>query len=132
MIKNRLHLACIALVCAVFVAGCQTMRSYPSSARGTYELKRKLPNRWEALVDQPVVKAHRATMAGLKDLNINAVTSQVDQISGMVEAVFGDGMDLEVKLESVAPNITRISIRCGMVGDRDRSRMVFSAIEKRL
>ena len=125
---KRYALSFLVSLGMLLVVGCQTT-TYQTSSKGTYELKRKL-NAWQTLVNNPIEKAHAAVVAGLKDLKLNVITSQVDKISGVVDGVFADTSDFEVKLEAVSPELTRISIRCGVLGNRNRAEMLFQSIEK--
>jgi len=122
-----------AVVSAVLLAcGCATS-SYTTTPKGTYQLKRVFPmNTWETVVNRPIAATHKATVAGFKDLGIAPITNRVDQVSGLVDGMFADNMDVEVKLEAIAPEMTRIRVRCGMVGDQGRTEAIFNAISKNL
>ena len=130
--KTRLLFSVCVLGLLLAVTGCQCTSTLTLS-KGTYQLTRKFPpNTWEALIQNPIVKTHEAVGAGLKDLGLIPITNRVDQVSGLVEATFADGVELEIVLLAVSPNLTRISIRCVIMGDRVRTETVFGAIEKHL
>ena len=128
--KLRVLIAISALGLVVCSTGCQTV-AYQSSERGAYRLARTFPyNTWETLVKKPIAETHKAVERGLEDLEIKPITSQVDKIAGTVDALFADHMDLEITLEAVSAELTRVRIRCGLHGDRERSVRLFEAIEK--
>jgi len=123
---TRVVLAFGALLVTAFAAGCTTWHTGTAS---TYTLKRSL-NSWETTVALPIEKAHKATVAGLNDLGLKPVTSRVDKLTGIADGFLADGTDFEVRLESRGDTVTRVRVRCGMLGDRERSIQLFRAIEK--
>ncbi len=122
------HLALGLALAAALVAGCTTVQS---SGTKVYTLKRHL-NTWETIVGVSIEKAHKASVAGLADLSLKPVTSAVDKLTGLVDGTMADGTDYEIRLESMGESVTRIRVRCGMWGERERSAQLFRAIEKRL
>ncbi len=120
--------ALAALALTLALAGCATMQS---GGKTVYTLKRHV-NTWETVLAVPIDKAHKATVQGLGDLAIKPITSRVDRITGLVDGVLADGTDFEVRLEALGDEVTRIRLRCGMMGDRQRSAQLFRAIEERL
>jgi len=124
---TRLFLSLAALLAVALAAGCTT---WHSGAASTYTLKRHL-NAWETTVALPIDKVHKATVAGLNDLGLKPVTSRVDKLTGFNDGFLADGTDFEVRLESLGETVTRVRVRCGMLGDQERSVQLFRAIEKR-
>ena len=131
--KKRSIALLTAILVLPFLSGCQTIQSTPAT-KYTYRLKRKIPmlNTWGTTVNASIGGTHKAVVRGFKDLDLQAITNQVDKIAGVVGTIFADGMDVEVKLEAVSSEATRISIRCGITGDQSRTELVFRAIEKHL
>lgn len=126
--------AALALTIACLGAswGCRTI-SGEKKQPSVYRLKRVLPgNTWEATVAHSIKDTHNAILDGLEDLGIEPITNRVDRLSGTVDALFADQMDLEIKLHNVAPELTRVRIRCGIVGHEQRTEQLFRAIEKHL
>lgn len=122
----------LATACMVTSWGCRTA-STGQAERSAYQLKRVRPyNTWEATVKSSIENAHKAVLKGLEDLGIEPITDRVDRLSGTVDALFADQMDLEIKLHNVAPELTRMRIRCGIVGHEQRTQQLFRAIEKHL
>jgi hypothetical protein len=48
----------------------------------------------------------------------------------MADGFLADGTDYEVRLEALGDAVTRMRVRRGMLGDRERSLQLFRAIEK--
>jgi len=96
-----------------------------------YRLERHF-NGWRVLVQRSVPEVHAAVVAALKDLELKPITDQADKLSATVDGIFADNMDFEVRLEGMAPKLTRITIKCGVLGDEARSKLLFRAVEKHL
>ena len=134
--KKTYTFAYIALGLLIPLSGCLTPKA--AQAEGShYQIRQKFPvkfpgNHSEVTVRGSVAKVHRAILAGLKDLKIRPITNRVDNITANVDALFADSSDLEINVETISPEMSKIIIRCGMLDDFERSRMVFQAIEKHL
>ena len=83
-------------------------------------------------VDQPISKAHKAVLAGLRDLGVIVRSDEVTSHNTTTKAEFEKGTDLTVELESLTELATKIKIRVGVFGDEAKSQMVLEAIKKRL
>jgi len=127
--NQRTVVASLVLV-VVLASGCGTPGG--GAKVGSYPLRRSKLIRWETVVNQPVETVHEAVLKGLDDLNLRPITRNVDKLTGLVDGVMADGMDFEISLSAVGSETTRVSIRCGMFGDAQRSRLIFSAVEKHL
>jgi hypothetical protein len=120
--------AIVGALALVLCAGCVISHS---NSKAVYTLRRHL-NAWETTVAVPIEKAHRATAAGLSDLGLKPVTSRVDKLSGLAAGSMADGTAFEVRLDAIDAAQTRIRVRSGLLGDRERSTQLFRAIEARL
>lgn len=118
-----------AMTLALF-AGCNAT-TITHEGRPAYQLERKLLG-WTTVVQVPIAKAHAAAVTGLKDLEVRPITSRCDKVSGLVDGLFADQMDFEIKLEALAPQSTRLTIRTGAWGNEARARLLFTALEKHL
>jgi hypothetical protein len=121
-------LALTEALALILCAGCVT--SY-SSGKPVYTLRRHL-NTWETTVAVPIEKAHKATVAGLSDLGLKPDTSRVDKLTGLADGSMADGTSFEVRLATLGDAQTRIRIRSGPLGNRERATQLFRAIEARL
>ena len=126
MIRSLLTM--VGVLALVLCAGCVASHS---NGKAVYTLRRNL-NAWETTVAVPIDRVHQATVAGLSDLKLKPVTSRVDKLTGLTEGSMADGTDFEVRLQALDAALTRIRVRCGMLGDRDRATQLFRAIEARL
>jgi len=118
----------IGALAALAVGGCRTL-SFSPEKQTAYRMERHF-NGWRVLVQESVPEVHAAIVAALKDLELKPITDQADKLSATVDGMFADNMDFEIKLESMAPKLTRMTIKCGVLGDEARSKSLFRAIEK--
>lgn len=125
---SRFALVMVEALALVLSAGCLT---FHSSGKDVYVLRRHL-NAWETTVAVPIEKAHKATAAGLSDLGLKPLTSRVDKLTGLTDGSMADGTYFEVRLEACGAALTRMRLRSGLLGDRERATQLFRAIEARL
>ena len=118
----------VAILGLLSCVGCSTIGAGPKT---THALRRRL-NAWETVAAVPIEKAHKAAIAGLADLSLKPVNNRVDKITGLLDGFLADGTSFEVQLEALGETVTRMRVRCGMIGDRDRSNQLFRAIERHL
>ena len=123
---TRRVLALALTLTVTLLTGCATWRAEPGA---THTLKRYL-NVWQTTVALPIEEVHKATLAGLEDLGLSPVTRRADKLTGMADGFLADGTDFEVRLEAQGETVTKVRVRCGMLGDRTRSTQIFRAIEK--
>ena len=119
----------VLMILPLFV-GCRTT-VMSADGKVFYPLERKI-NYWETYIQKPLAEVHKAVVVGLKALEVKPITNQADKVSATVDGIFADNMDFEVVLESVAPAMTKIKIRCGITGDQQRSIILFKSFEKEL
>ena len=116
------------ITAAVVLAACTT--PYHTGER-VYSLQRRL-NAWQTVLAYPIADVHQATVKGLADLKLEPLTSRADSVAGLVDGNLADGQDYEVKLTALSATSTSITLRCGILGDKNRSFQLFQAIEKHL
>ncbi len=75
---------------------------------------------------------HKATVAGLKELQLNLSEDRADKLSAHMESEFADRTRVWIDLESIGDSRTRVAIRVGYTGDKVRSRKILDAIKQHL
>lgn len=120
----------VLVVIALGLSGCGSL-SQGTRDPSSLVLQRKM-NTWQSCVARPVDQTYRAVLAGLTDLGIRPQSNQVDQVSGSVRGTFADGMPFTIILSAEGLGITRISVRCGTLGDKERTQFLFDAFRKHL
>lgn len=77
-------------------------------------------------------KLYRAALRGVKKLNLAITSEKSDRLSGKISAKFADGKTVDVNIEAVTEKTAKLKVRVGMFGDKTKSEMVLSAIEKNI
>jgi hypothetical protein len=95
---------------------------------GVYWYKGKL----EETVPYTVSRVHRATVAGLKSLDIKITQNQADKLTMKVQGRLADGKKVWIDAKSEGGNSTKLTIRVGAMGDKEYSKRIRDAIVKRL
>ena len=79
-----------------------------------------------------VIETHRAVVKSLERLRLPYSDSKYDAFGGYITAKRSDGARIEIFLESEGVNGTKISIRIGIFGDENDSRILLDAIHAEL
>ena len=80
----------------------------------------------------PVMKTYDATLAALKDAEIQVYDKGADAVSGKIEGVLQNGDKVHIKFDASGENVTKVRIRAGRWGDREKSEFNFGKIDKRM
>ena len=110
--------------CAVFVAGAGTVAGVYTYKCG--ELKRS----YQASFDKTIF----ACNAALKSLKITIRKKTPDGIQTKIKGKCADKTSVTIKIKMIAPNITEISIRSGIIGlwDKKKSGSIHARIAQKL
>ena len=83
-------------------------------------------------VDAPVPKAHRASVAALKSLDLPVNKERGDKLGAELESETADQKKIWVSVNSLTSSRSKIAIRVGLLGDEVSSRRILKAIRTRL
>ena len=83
-------------------------------------------------LDVPFSKAHTATLAALKDLELPIKKDTKKGLKAKFESQYPDGKSVWVNIRAVTESSSKISVRVGIFGDKPRSQKIFDAIHQRL
>jgi hypothetical protein len=108
--------------CAAFLAGAG------AGGAGVIWYRGKL----EETLPTSVPRIHKAVQKGLKDMKINITEDRVDKLTLEVRGVLADGKKIWIDAKSITPSSTKLSIRVGLLGDKDFSLRIRDAIKRRL
>jgi len=129
MIRNVLILICFAFFlaatgCAVIVAGTAAGASVFSYYKG--ELIRSYPESY--------AKTTAVCLETLEALKITVVEKEADSVKTVISAKQTDGTPVSVKVTSIAPRITEVSVRSGLVGvwDKKVSELIHATIAQKI
>ena len=77
-----------------------------------------------------VATCRKAAESTLADLKLPVLQSRADAVTGHLESEYSDGKHVWIDLESVGPNITKVTIRVGLMGDQARSVTILEGIKR--
>ncbi|MCB9772350.1 MAG: DUF3568 family protein [Candidatus Omnitrophica bacterium] len=77
-------------------------------------------------------KLHRAVIRAVRDLKLAVYEDKSDRLSSKVFAKFADGTDVHINTVAKTERVATVKIRVGLLGDKEKSEMIFAAIQKRL
>lgn len=77
-------------------------------------------------------KLHRAASRAMRDLKLAVYEDKGDRLSGKINAKFADGTDVNIHIDAKTEYKSEIKIRVGVLGDKEKSEMIFTAIKRRL
>lgn len=83
-------------------------------------------------IDETVEDIHQASLAALKDLGLFVTSDELNRHSVLINAEYEDGKKVVIKVDAITEYVSKITIRVGVVGDQEDSRLILNAIEKRL
>ncbi len=127
----RVGVAAAVLLGSLMTTGCPILIFGAGAAAGvgiyTYV-------RGESKRDYPVPheKAWQASQEALKELEMPVFSTTKDKLKGVLKARRADGQAVQIKVNRVDENITRIRVRVGKFGDKDASVRIHEAIAKKL
>ncbi len=86
----------------------------------------------EAITDQNVETLHKACLAALDEMNIPVTSSERDVLEGRIIARGVDDKKITIKMKYQEPQVTKLWIRVGTFGDRDKSDAIYASVRKHL
>ena len=86
----------------------------------------------QEILSFPVPRVHLALRAGLKDMGIDVTEDRHDNLTAEVRAELADGRKVWVDVESTGTTTSKLTIRVGVLGDKDFSLRIRDAIKQHL
>ena len=123
-------LRALAVAMLVVLAGCRTSaarRARTVRLKPVYLLVLK-GDFWEIPLDYTVAEAHYAVMRGIRNLGIEPLTSRLDKVSAVVDAIFADQEFMEVQILAIGPSRVRFRLRCGFHEEEERTKLIYRNI----
>ena len=77
---------------------------------------------------QPVAAVHKASLAALKKLSLAVKEEKLDAFSSRISGSFADDKTLSLSADKVTDASTRLTVRVGPFGDRERAKSVLDAV----
>ena len=83
-------------------------------------------------IDEPVEDIHKASLAAFKGLNLFVASDELNRHSAVIKAEYEDGKKIDIKIDAITEFVSKVTIRIGVIGDQEDSRLILNAIEKKL
>ena len=80
----------------------------------------------------PVPAVYDATMATLRDFKMPVLEDRHDALSAKVKSKLSSGEDVKINISSITASSSKIGIRVGLAGDKDKSRTILDRIDEHL
>jgi hypothetical protein len=85
-----------------------------------------------AVSSQDLNKVYAATLATMKQLEIEVAEKNKDVFYAMVVGEVADGKTITIRMEPGADNVTELSIKASTLGNEERSRAIYKQIQQNL
>ncbi|MDA8325436.1 MAG: DUF3568 family protein [Nitrospiraceae bacterium] len=128
--RFKAYLMLISGLCALTVlAACAAVVAGGALGAGSVvyvngELSQKL--------NKPVSKVYDATIAALNDFKLPVLENTHDKLSARLKSRLSSGEEVSIKIDSVTSSSSKIGIRVGTIGDKDKSRTILDRIDEHL
>ncbi len=117
------------LLCgAVLGQGCGTSVRGPE---GAIEARIKYGT-LKATMDRGIDRVFRAVQETINELGLTTVMAQQDGVAAEVLVRDAQGENINIRLQAVSTSRTDLTMRVGMMGDKNKSRVIFREIQDNL
>ncbi|HEX41906.1 MAG TPA: DUF3568 family protein [Phycisphaerales bacterium] len=130
-VKKALFYALIPST-AIVLAGCMAAALVAGGAAAGVGTAAYVGGDLEAVTDQNVETLHKACLAALEEMNIPVISSERDVLEGKIIARGVDDKKISIKMKYREPQLTKLWIRVGVFGDKDKSQAIYDHIRKHL
>jgi hypothetical protein len=85
-----------------------------------------------AMMDRGIGRVYDAVQEAVNELGLTTVMAQQDGVAAEVLARDAQGQNINIRLEAVSTAKTELTMRVGMLGDKNKSRVIFREIQTNL
>lgn len=85
-----------------------------------------------AKMDRGIDRVYQAVQDSVSKLSLTTVMAEQDGVAAEVLARDAQGQNINIKLEAVSTAKTELTLRVGMLGDKNKSRVIFRQIQDNL
>jgi hypothetical protein len=112
----------------VFCHGCGTSVRGPE---GDIEARIKYGT-LTAMMDRGIDRVYQAVQGTVTKLGLTTVMAEQDGVAAEVLARDAQGQNISIRLSAVSTAKTELTMRVGMLGDKNKSRVIFREIQNNL
>jgi hypothetical protein len=85
-----------------------------------------------AMMDRGIERVYQSVQDSVGKLGLTTVMAEQDGVAAEVLARDAQGQNISIKLEAVSTDRTELTMRVGMLGDKNKSRVIFRQIQDNL
>jgi hypothetical protein len=85
-----------------------------------------------ATMDRGIDRVFRAVQDTVRELGLTTITSQQDGVAAEVLARDAQGQNVTIRLEAISASQTSLMMRVGILGDKNKSRVIFREIQENM
>jgi hypothetical protein len=85
-----------------------------------------------ATLDRGIDRVFAAVQGAVNDLGLTTITARQDSIAAEVLARDAQQQNITIRLDALSPDRTELSMRVGMLGDENKSLVIFREIQENL
>ena len=85
-----------------------------------------------AVSGRDLTEVYQASLKALEDLEIRVTQHQKDIFSAKIVAKAADGKVIKIIAKPAKPDLTNLDIKVGLLGDEERSRLIYERIRQNL
>ncbi len=128
---NRKTLTLVAALVGIslMISGCVALAVGAAAGAGGYVWAN---GRISFTTPHHISECHDAAIYALSDLKISVVGDTTDNLAGRIKGQTAAGDPVTIDLEPQAQNITKIDVRVGFWGEKEKARRVADAINRHL
>ena len=127
-LRQSVLLACLAVTVATSSGCFALLLGAAAGAAGVVYVKGDL----EKNFDEDMERLHKATVAGLKSMDIFILSETVNQHDITVVGEYEGGEKVNVAIKALTEKTSKVRLRVGVIGDEAKSLEIMNAIEKKL
>ena len=131
MFKKLKH-AVLLLALAMAISGCAEAILVGVGAAGGAGAALWAKGKMVEEINVSLSKAHTASLAALKDLELPVNTDVKEGLKAKIESQFPDGKYVSIDIRAVTESSSKITVRVGTFGDKARSEKILGAIHQHL
>jgi len=84
------------------------------------------------MMDRGIERVYQAVQESVAKLGLTTVMAEQDGVAAEVLARDAQEQNISIKLEAVSPSKTELTMRVGMLGDKNKSGVIFREIQDNL
>ncbi len=77
-------------------------------------------------------RLHRAATRAMRDLKLAVMEDKGDRLSAKIKAKYSDGTDVIITINARTEKTSTLKVRVGLLGDKEKSEIISTAVQKRL